>query len=82
MERALTSPLALASKADLTATVAEARDAIGASFERSCLIADLVSLAQVLEEDAMVLAGAPHTGGGQVGISTGPHPGPSGFSWR
>ena len=60
MKRATTSPLALASAADLTAAVEEARDAVGASFEHFCLMAGLASLTQMLEEDAMTLAGAPH----------------------
>jgi putative transposase len=60
MKRTITSPLALASTADLTTAVEEARDEVGASFERFCLIAGLASLTQMLEEDATALAGAPH----------------------
>ncbi|SDX79213.1 hypothetical protein SAMN04488238_1301, partial [Roseicitreum antarcticum] len=60
MKTSTTSPLALASKAELTAAVEEARDAVGASFERFCLVAGLASLTQMLEEDATALAGAPH----------------------
>ena len=60
MKTTTTSPLALASTADLTAAVEEARDEVGASFERFCLIAGLASLTQMLDEDAMALAGAPH----------------------
>ena len=60
MKRAATSPLALASAADLTAAVEEARDAVGARFEHFCLMAGLASLAQMLEEDARALTGAPH----------------------
>lgn len=60
MKRVTTSPLALASTADLTAAVEEARDAVGASFEHFCLMAGLASLTQMLEEDAMALAGARH----------------------
>jgi hypothetical protein len=44
----------------LTAAVEEARDEVGASFERFCLIAGLASLTQILEEDARSLAGASH----------------------
>ncbi|MDT8326479.1 MAG: IS256 family transposase, partial [Roseovarius sp.] len=57
MKRTITSPLALASTAELTAAVEEARDEVGASFERFCLIAGLASLTQMLEEDATALAG-------------------------
>ena len=60
MQRPITSPLALASTADLTEAVEEARDEVGASFERFCLIAGLASLTQMLEEDATALAGTPH----------------------
>ena len=60
MKRTITSALALASTADLTAAVEEARDEVGASFERFCLIAGLASLTQMLEEDATALAGTPH----------------------
>lgn len=60
MKRTTTSPLALASTAELTAAVEEARDEVGASFERFCLIAGLASLTQMLEEDATALAGTPH----------------------
>ena len=60
MKRSITSPLALASTADLTAAVEQARDEVGASFERFCLIAGLASLTQMLEEDAAALAGAAH----------------------
>jgi putative transposase len=60
MKRPTTSPLALTSPAELTAAVEEARDAVGASFEHFCLLAGLASLTQMLEEDAMALAGAPH----------------------
>lgn len=60
MKRTITSSLALASTADLTAAVEEARDEVGASFERFCLIAGLASLTQMLEEDATALAGTPH----------------------
>ena len=57
MTRTIMSPLALASTAALTAAVEEARDEVGASFERLCLIAGLASLTQMLEEDAVALAG-------------------------
>ena len=60
MKQTITSSLALASTADLTTAVEEARDAVGASFEHFCLMAGLASLTQMLEEDAMALAGAPH----------------------
>jgi len=60
MKRTTTSPLALTSTADLTAAVEEARDAVGASFEHFCLMAGLANLTQMLEEDAMALAGSPH----------------------
>lgn len=60
MKRTTTSSLALASTAALTAAVEDARDAVGASFEHFCLMAGLASLTQMLEEDAMTLAGVPH----------------------
>ncbi len=60
MKRAATSPLALASTAEVTAAADEARDAFGASFEHFCLMAGLASLTQMLEEDGVALAGAPH----------------------
>ncbi len=60
MKIATTLPLALASTAEVTAAVDEARDAFGASFEHFCLMTGLASLTQMLEEDAMALAGAPH----------------------
>ena len=60
MTVATTSPRVLASTADLTAAVEEARDAVGASFEHFCLMAGLANLTQMLEEDAMALAGSPH----------------------
>lgn len=60
MKRSITSPLSLTSAAELTKAVEEARDEVGASFERFCLIAGLASLTQMLEEDAAALAGALH----------------------
>ena len=48
MKRTTTSPRALASTAELTAAVEEARDEVGASFERFCLIAGLASMTQML----------------------------------
>jgi len=47
-------------QAELTAAVVEARDAVGARFEHFCLMAGLASLAQMLEEYALALVGAPH----------------------
>lgn len=44
MKRPVKSPLALASTADLTTAVEEAREEVGASFERFCLIAALAEL--------------------------------------
>jgi len=80
MNTSTTSPLALASKAERTAAVEEARDAVGASFERFCLVAGLASLTQMLEEDATALAGAPHArGADKQGYRWGRTRGPVGF---
>ena len=49
MKRASTAPLSLASTVELTAAVEEARDQVGASFERFCLIAGLASLTQMMD---------------------------------
>lgn len=80
MKRITTSPLALASTAELTAAVEEAGDAVGASFEHFCLMAGLASLTQMLEEDAMALAGAPHArAADKPGYRWGRTRGPVGF---
>src|SRR5918996_974096 len=60
MKRATPSPLALASTTEMTAAVEAAWEAVGASFERFCLIAGLSSLTQMLDEDARALAGERH----------------------
>jgi transposase-like protein len=60
MKRATTSPLALASTTEMTTAVEAAWEAVGASFERFCLIAGLSSLTQMLDEDARALAGERH----------------------
>jgi hypothetical protein len=80
IKRPITSPLALASTAELTAAVEEARDEVGASFERFCLIVGLASLTQMLEEDATALAGAPHArAADKPGYRWGRTKGPVGF---
>ena len=57
MKTISTSPLALASAAEMTCAVRDAYDAVGASFEHFCLLAGLASLTQMIEEDATALAG-------------------------
>jgi transposase-like protein len=60
MKTTTTSPLALASRTEMSAAVEEAWDAVGESFEQFCLLAGLSSLTQMLDEDAEILAGEPH----------------------
>jgi len=60
MKRSTSSPHALASASEMTAAVEGAWEAVGASFERFCLVAGLSSLTQMLEQDARALAGDPH----------------------
>lgn len=60
MKTTTTSPLALASRTEMSAAVEEAWDAVGESFEQFCLLAGLSSLTQMLDEDAETLAGEPH----------------------
>ena len=57
MKTTTTSPLALASRTEMSAAVEEAWDAVGESFEQFCLLAGLSSLTQMLDEDAEILAG-------------------------
>ena len=52
-----TTTSALASAANVHALVKEAFDAVGASFERFCLMAGIESLTQMLGEDVDTLAG-------------------------
>jgi hypothetical protein len=42
---------------DTTALIAQAWDAVGASFERFCLTAGVATLARMMDEDAMQLCG-------------------------
>jgi transposase-like protein len=60
MKTTTTSPLALASRTEMSVAVEEAWDAVGESFEQFCLLAGLSSLTQMLDEDAETLAGEPH----------------------
>ena len=60
MRTTTTSPLALASRTEMSAAVEEAWDAVVESFEQFCLLAGLSSLTQMLDEDAETLAGQPH----------------------
>lgn len=60
MKKSSTSPAALASVPDPQASVEEAWDEVGASFETFCLTAGLASLTQMLEADAEALAGVRH----------------------
>jgi len=60
MKRAATSPQTLASAVEMTTAAEAAWEAVGASFERFCLVAGLSSLTQMLDEDAGALAGEPH----------------------
>ena len=57
MKTTTTSATALASAANVHALVKEAFDAVGASFERFCLMAGIESLTQMLGEDVDTLAG-------------------------
>ena len=57
MKTTTTSAPALASAANVHALVKEAFDAVGASFERFCLMAGIESLTQMLGEDVDTLAG-------------------------
>jgi putative transposase len=61
MRTTTTSPLALASRTEMSAAVEEAWDAVVESFEQFCLLAGLSSLTQMLDEDAETLAGQPHS---------------------
>ncbi|MCC3245465.1 hypothetical protein LG047_09045 [Methylocystis sp. WRRC1] len=57
MRKATTSPLALASAAEMTTAVEPAWEGLGKSFEQFCLIAGLASMTQMLDEDANALTG-------------------------
>ena len=71
MKTTTTSPVALASTAEMTAAVGEAWDAVGTSFEQFCLTAGLASISQMLEEDVTDLAGDRY----------GRSPGDPGYRW-
>ena len=62
MKTTTTSATALASAANVHALVKEAFDAVGASFERFCLMAGIESLTQMLGEDVDTLAGGRYRG--------------------
>ena len=57
MKECTTSATSVTSDIDLDALVSEAWDAVGASFERFCVMAGISSLQKMMGEDAAQLAG-------------------------
>ena len=57
MKRSTSSPHGLASASEMTAAVEGAWEAVGASFERFCLVAGLSSLTQMLARISQVICG-------------------------
>ena len=70
MKTTTTSATALASAANVHALVKEAFDAVGAGFERFCLMAGIESLTQMLGEDVDTLAGGRYESTVQTSLAT------------